>query len=191
LLYGGGSSSLEASMVEYVNKGERWTEAEDDFLRENYGKAFTKFLAIRMGRPIDAIRIHAGKLGLTKARGSRKSPVDRLPPASKACFLCKGSKVVHRLKKNEYVLLGPVTHTDSGMWFAAERTLCYNNPRAPRYATKLKADSLVLVAEYQKWYESTHAGCKPPNTGKSREKAVKSAGKNGKGHEGIQGRRAV
>jgi len=183
--------SLKATVVEYVNKGERWTEAEDDFLRENYGKAFTKFLAIRMGRPIAAIRIRAGKLGLTKARGSRKSPVDRLPPASKACFLRKGAKVIHRLRKNEYELLGPVFHTDTGMWFAAERTLCYSNPRAPRYATRLKADSLVLVAEYRKWYESTHAGCKPPNTGKSREKAIKSAGKDDKGHERICGGRAA
>jgi hypothetical protein len=178
-------------VVEYVNKGAPWTEAEDDFLRENYGKAFAKFLAIRMGRPIAAIRIRAGKLGLTKARGPRKSPVNRLPPASKACFLRKGSKVVHRLKKNEYVLLGPVTHTDSGMWFAAERTLCYSNPRAGRYRTTLKAESLVLVAEYQKWYEANHAGCKLPNTGKSREKAVKSAGKSEKGHGRVQGRRAA
>ena len=191
MLYGGGSSSLEASVVEYVNKSERWTEAEEDFLRQHYNTTFAKFLSARMGRSTPAIRARAGKLGLTKARGPRKSPVDRLPPASKACFLRKGAKVIHRLRKNEYELLGPVFHTDTGMWFAAERTLCYSNPRAPRYATRLKADSLVLVAEYRKWYESTHAGCKPPNTGKSREKAIKSAGKDDKGHERICGGRAA
>ena len=191
MLYGGGSSSLEASVVEYVNKGEPWTEAEEDFLRKHYSTTFVKFLSARMGRTAAAIRNRAGKLGLTRAKGPRKSPVNHLPPASKACFLRKGARVIHRLRKNEYVLLGPVFHTDTGMWFAAERTLCYSNPRAPRYTTRLKADSLVLVAEYQKWYESTHAGCKLPNTGKSREKAVKSAGKNDKGHEGISGGRAA
>ena len=190
MLYGGGSSSLEASVVEYVNKGEPWTEAEEDFLRKHYNTTFAKFLSARMGRPVSAIRAHARKLDLTKRIPGRGRP-ERFPPASKALSLRKGAKVMHRLRKNEYVLLGPVFHCPDGMWLAVERTLCYNNPRAPRYTTRLKADSLVLVAEYQKWYESTHAGCKLPNTGKSREKAVKSAGKNDKGHEGIPGRRAA
>lgn len=190
MLYGGGSSSSEATVVEYVNKGEPWTEAEEDFLRKYYNTTFAKFLSTRMGRPVGAIRVHARKLDLTK-RTPGRGRLERFPPASKALLLRKGAKVMHRLRKNEYVLLGPVFHCPDGMWFAAERTLCYNNPRAPRYATRLKADSLILVAEYQKWYGANHAGCKPPNTGKSREKAVKSAGKNDKGHEGICGGRAA
>lgn len=178
-------------MVEYVNKGERWTEAEDDFLRENYGKAFAKFLAIRMGRSTPAIRVRAGKLALTKPNRLRKDPPSRPPPASNACYLRKGAKVMHRLKKNEYVLLGLVLHANSGMWFAAERTLCYSNPRAGRYRTMLKAESLILVSEYKEWYRDTHAGCKPPARKQNREEAVKSAGESEEGHGRVQGRRAA
>lgn len=149
-------------MVNYVNTYERWTEAECDFLRENYGTTFVKFLAIRMGRSPNAIRTHAYTLDLARPNRRQKKQKDRIPPASSTCYLRKGEKVLHRFKKHEYVLLGPVFHTNLGTWFAAERTLCYSNPRAPRRLTRIKADSLILLSEYRKWYEATHAGCKPP-----------------------------
>lgn len=177
-------------MVVYANKGERWTEAERDFLRLHYGTILTNFLAVRIGRPLNAVRAQAYKLGLTNSRRPRQ-PCQ--PPASLACKLTNGSKVIHRYLKNEYIVTGPVSEREDGMWIGVERTLCYRNPRAPLYRARVRVDSLVLVSEYRRWYAETHAGTKLPPKSKERvrEEIIQRAIQDGESSRRIQARRAA
>lgn len=177
-------------MVTYANKGERWTEAEEDFLRQHYNTTFAKFLSTRMGRPVGAIRVRAYELGLTNSRRPRPP---RRPSASLACKLTNGSEVIHRVLKNEYTVTGPVFKRKNGMWIGVERTLCYRNPRAPLYRMQIKVDSLVLVSEYRKWYAEIHAGAKAPPKSKERvrEEIIQRAIQDRESNARIRSRRAA
>lgn len=54
--------------VKYQNQFNRWTEEEDDFLRENWNKIMTKDIAEYLNRSINAVQLRAERSGLEKKR---------------------------------------------------------------------------------------------------------------------------
>jgi hypothetical protein len=52
-------------------KGLRYTEAEKDFIRDNYLFKKPQWVAHQLNRTVGSVRVLAGRMGLTKKRASR------------------------------------------------------------------------------------------------------------------------
>jgi hypothetical protein len=74
-----------------VTRGKRYTEPEDDYLRENYGKLAMAVIMKELGRPRNSVRKRAGILGVTGERGHNvkngKAQMMGTPPAGEEMTL--------------------------------------------------------------------------------------------------------
>lgn len=133
--------------VKFSVSGERWTAAEEEFLRDNFLRMSAVNIAIKLQRTPDAVRQKA------RIKGWHGKKIKSTPPALLASQVKAGVIVRHLSSRNLYRIEGSCRpYGDKGEWrFHALRIHCDSNPRAPQLRQWLLPANVALLVEYERW----------------------------------------